>query len=272
MVFLAFRPIGGYFHHLGRETNLAPVSWDAEGWPVVNGGRPITAEMQAAQPLPEQPYPEPAVRTGFSAPLGPEWNHLRNPRREAYSLEARRGWLTLRGDASDLGASASPTWVGRRQQHLACRARTLVDFVPARDGEEAGLSVYMNPDHRYEIGVRRAGGRRQVFVRQRIGPYLESVTASANLEGSEPVVLQVETTPEEYAFSYGVAVSGKPQQARTPLGKAAARYLSSEVAGGFTGAYFGLYATGNGRPASVPAHFDWFDFEPKKDGPERGKN
>jgi alpha-N-arabinofuranosidase len=41
------------------------------------------------------------------------------------------------------------------------------------------------------------------------------------------------------------------------------RYLSSEVAGGFTGVYAGLYATGNGQPASTPAHFDWFDYEPR---------
>jgi hypothetical protein len=34
------------------------------------------------------------------------------------------------------------------------------------------------------------------------------------------------------------------------------------VAGGFTGVYFGLYATGNGQPASAPAHFDWFDYVP----------
>jgi len=137
--------------------------------------------------------------------------------------------------------------------------------VPGRDGEEAGISVYMNPDHRYEIGVGRANGRRQVFVRQRIGPHLEAVTASEPLDGNEPVVLQVESTPEEYAFSFGVAMSGKPPTATRPLGRAAARYLSSEVAAGFTGVYFGLYATGNGQPASAAAHFDWFDYEPRND-------
>jgi xylan 1,4-beta-xylosidase len=216
-----------------------------------------------ADGLPAHPFPAPPIRTGFDAPLGPEWNHLRHPNRELYSLDARPGWLTLRGDATALGQAASPTWVARRQEHLSCRAATLVDFVPARDGEEAGLSVYMNPDHRYEIGVGRANGRRQVFLRQRIGPYVEALTASAPLEGNEPVVLQVESTPEEYAFSYGVVMSGRPPAATTPLGKAAARYLSSEVAGGFTGVYLGLYATGNGRPASAPAGFDWFDYEPR---------
>jgi beta-xylosidase len=264
MVFLAFRPISGYWHHLGRETFLAPVMWDADGWPVVNGGRPAGLEVKA-EGLPAHRFPEPSVRTAFDAPLGAEWNYLRNPNSSSYSLETKPGWLTLRGEAAALGAVASPTWIGRRQQHFSVRAATLVDFVPGRDGDEAGISVYMSPDHRYEMGVGCANGRRQVFVRQRIGPYLETVTAAAPLEGSEPVVLQVQATPEEYKFSYGIAMSGRPQTATTPLGKAAVRYLSSEVAGGFTGVYLGLYATGNGRPASTPAHFDWFDYEPGND-------
>ncbi len=264
MVFLAFRPISGYWHHLGRETYLAPVSWDADGWPVVNGGKPAGLEAKA-DGLPAHPYPEPSARTAFDAPLGAEWNYLRNPKASSYSLDAKPGWLTLRGETATLGAVASPTWIGRRQQHVSARAATLVDFVPTRDGDEAGISVYMNPDHRYEVGVGRANGRRQVFVRQRIGPHLEAVTAAAPLDGREPVVLQVEATPEEYAFSYGIAMSGRAQTATTPLGKAAVRYLSSEVAGGFTGVYLGLYATGNGQPASSPAHFDWFDYEPRND-------
>ena len=131
---------------------------------------------------------------------------------------------------------------------------TLVDFVPARDGEEAGISVYMNPDHRYEIGVGRAG-RATPGVRapaHRAAPrgghrLRRRSTATA------PVVLQVEATPEEYAFSFGIAASRAARRPATaPLGKALARYLSSEVAGGFTGVYVGLYATGNGQPALGP--------------------
>jgi hypothetical protein len=38
------------------------------------------------------------------------------------------------------------------------------------------------------------------------------------------------------------------------------RYLSSEVAGGFTGVYIALYASGNGRNSLSPAYFDWFDY------------
>jgi xylan 1,4-beta-xylosidase len=38
------------------------------------------------------------------------------------------------------------------------------------------------------------------------------------------------------------------------------RYLATEVAGGFTGVYFALYATGNGNASKSPAFFDWFDY------------
>ena len=30
----------------------------------------------------------------------------------------------------------------------------------------------------------------------------------------------------------------------------------------FTGAMFGLYATGNGTRATAPADFDWFEYAP----------
>jgi xylan 1,4-beta-xylosidase len=260
MVFLGFRPVEGNWHHLGRETYLAPVTWDADGWPLVNGGRSVGLELEA-KTLPAAPVAAPGTRTTFEAPLGLEWNYLRNPERAAYSLDTRVGWLTLHGGSASLGALDSPTWVGRRQQQMRVHVATLVDFVPTRDGDEAGLSVYMNPDHRYELGVRRAQGTRQVFVRQRIGPFVEAITAQAALAGDEPIVLQAEATPTGYAFSYGLA-TGADAAATLPLGQAASRYLASEVAGGFTGVYFGLYATGNGQPSSTPAQFDWFDYEP----------
>jgi alpha-N-arabinofuranosidase len=40
------------------------------------------------------------------------------------------------------------------------------------------------------------------------------------------------------------------------------RDLSSEKAGGFTGVFLGLYATGNGQKSARPADFDWFEYRP----------
>ena len=38
-----------YRHHLGRETFLAPVSWTADGWPVIGNGGRVEAIMEAPQ-------------------------------------------------------------------------------------------------------------------------------------------------------------------------------------------------------------------------------
>ncbi|MDQ6420186.1 hypothetical protein RB620_12135 [Paenibacillus sp. LHD-117] len=37
-------------------------------------------------------------------------------------------------------------------------------------------------------------------------------------------------------------------------------YLSTEVVGGFTGVYIGMYATGNGTTCRAPAYFDYFEY------------
>ena len=46
------------------------------------------------------------------------------------------------------------------------------------------------------------------------------------------------------------------------LAQGETRYLSSEIAGGYTGVYFALYATGHGKRCTTPAYFDWFEYVP----------
>lgn len=42
-------------------------------------------------------------------------------------------------------------------------------------------------------------------------------------------------------------------------------FISKEIAGVFTGVFFGMYATGNGKAANTPAHFDYFNYVPNED-------
>jgi len=37
--------------------------------------------------------------------------------------------------------------------------------------------------------------------------------------------------------------------------------LSTEAAGGFTGMFFGIYATANGKQSANKAYFDYFDYK-----------
>ena len=264
MALLGIRPKGGRFHHLGRETFLAPVTWDAEGWPVVGNTGRIEPEMEGPLPEGEGEHEVRPCRDDFETPdLRLCWNFLRNPRAGDWSLTERPGWLRLRGSAVTLSDLDSPAFVGRRQQHFNCRASCLVEFDPAKENDpprplgasEAGLTVLANATHHYEIAIRRGDGKRVIFVRRHIGD-LTAVVAEETIR-SGPVRLEIAADEAKYTFS--AALGDGPAR---PLATAATRYVSTEVAGGFTGVYLGMYATGNGRPASVPADFDWFEYRP----------
>ncbi|NLF40571.1 family 43 glycosylhydrolase [bacterium] len=253
MVCLGIRPFGYHrVHVLGRETFLAPVTWDADGWPRVGDGRMIALEMESDHLPAPCPWPVRPVRDDFDQPvLGVEWNFIRNPIVERYSLTERPGWLTLYGGPASLDRMEWPTFAGRRQEQLQSCASTLLDFASVADGEEAGLTVFQNYDHHYEIAVVRRDGANQLICRRRIGD-LAAETASMSAPAN-PLHLRIRAEKDAYCLEYGV--DGTTYHC---MDKGRMRYLSTEVGGRFTGVYFGLYATGNGKESSTPARFDWF--------------
>ena len=148
----------------------------------------------------------------------------------------------------------SPALVCRRQTALACRASTQLTFEPTSENEEAGLVVRGNDANHFEVGVTMHDGRRQVFYRQVLGgKTIEPVRYEDAPAGD--VVLTVAAKPLEYEFFYR-----SPDGSPVSLGTAKTQDLSSEKIGGFTGAFIGMYATGNGKPSTVPADFDWFEY------------
>jgi alpha-N-arabinofuranosidase len=260
VVFLGFRPQGGRFHHLGRETFLAPVTWEND-WPVVNSNQPIAASMSAPR-LKPHPWPQDAARDDFGSPtFRLSWSFLRNPYEQDYSLTNRPGWLRLSGSALTLNDVDSPAFIGRRQTDLACRAATRLSFEPQHTNEEAGLVLRGNDNNHYELGVALEAGKRQVFLRKVMeGKVVEPVAFSEIPEGD--VVLSVIARPLSYEFFFQPEAGSE-----SSLGAAWTRDLSSEKLSGqknagfnFTGVFVGLYATGNGTPSSVPADFDWFEY------------
>jgi alpha-N-arabinofuranosidase len=92
MVFHGYRTVSDKAHHiLGRETCLAPVSWPKKGWPVVNGNGTATVEMTCPT-LPLHPFSEKPALVEFDAKeLGLEWNYVRYPDFENFSLEEKKG-------------------------------------------------------------------------------------------------------------------------------------------------------------------------------------
>lgn len=255
-VFLGFRPVKSTkLHHLGRETNLAPVKWSDEGWPIIgNNGR---AEVE---------YGAPFLLTGNSEPwlgkedfntetLSPVWNFYRNPPKESWALTEDPGFLTLYGQSCTLNDSESPAFIGRRQQHFNCEITTLMEFTPIQEGEEAGLAVFMNENHHYAIAMMFKQGKTYLIFRRIVGS-LEKLEAEIEYDASS-VILGIKATDTIFTFTYST-----PNSEPTIIGSGETSLLSTQVTGGFTGLYFAMYATGNGKKSSTPACFDYFEYKP----------
>lgn len=249
MVLLGVRPRGGTpgWHVIGRETYLVPVTW-TDGWPVIAEVKPL----MAAPPWRAYPVAEPSVRDDFDEQrLHPRWISLRSRPAECCSLTDPAGWLTLRARGRSLD-DPTVTFVGRRQQHLSCRVRALADPATGR----GGLSVRLDERHHYEVEA----GECEVRAFARIGPVRQTLGTQAVPPG--PVVLRIEvraTAPGLGAPSQGpdTVYLGMDDAAGglTVLAELDGRYLSTEVAGGFTGRVIGMYA------ATGTIKFDWFDYE-----------
>jgi alpha-N-arabinofuranosidase len=259
MVCLGIRPQGGRFHHLGRETFLTPVKWTGDGWPVVNNDGTIELTMPAPQ-LTQKTWEKISAKDDFNnVELGLAWNFLRNPYEEDFSLTERPGYLRLNGSAVTLNDQDSPAFVGRRQTDFNCIASILLEFDPNSENEEAGFVVRQNDKHHYEIGVTVRQGKRRVFFRKVLkGKTIEPIKYVDIQSG--PVTLSVKASPSSYEF-FCTSSTG----AQESLGTALMKDLSVEEIGFedgmcFTGVYFGLYATGNGRKCTTPADFDWFEY------------
>ncbi|MEC0256721.1 glycoside hydrolase family 43 protein [Paenibacillus lautus] len=251
-VFLGIRPVSYPMrHHLGRETFLAPVTWTADGWPSIGIEGRVEQEMDKPQ-LPELRWPAKPIRDDFDeSSLGLDWVFLRNPLQESWSLHERPGYLVLRGHPSTLHDAGSPAFVGRRLCHFSCNISTALDYEPVHEGEEAGLTVFMNEKYHYDLAVRQVNGQKSVVFRRTVGSLSTEQTRPCT-EG--PVVLRIEARPEHFRFSIEQNSSEV-----IFMGSGETHLLSTEVAGGFTGVMLAMYAFGDNE--TTPALFDWFDYE-----------
>ncbi|CAM3382046.1 glycoside hydrolase family 43 protein [Marinicrinis lubricantis] len=259
MVCLGSRPYGGYYRNLGRETFLVPFVWE-NGWPVVNPGRGIVELEMEGPDLPEHHWPsQPSCDHFESERLGDIWSFIRTPRGEFWSLSERPGYLRLRLKPERVTDLANPSFIGRRQQHMDFAVRTVMEFEPQAPHETAGLVLLQNSDYQYRMEVTSALNQPILRLIQRRGGE-ETIMAEERLEGvqgwQKKLYLKVEAWGQSYSFYYGTEA-----EAWNPLAERVdGTILSSDVAGGFTGTYIGLFASACGELSSNAADFDWFEY------------
>jgi xylan 1,4-beta-xylosidase len=222
-VYLGTRPRGTtpYFHVNGRETFVAGVDW-VDGWPAFDETR-----------FPAAPSDHSFVDDFRSPRLHPRWASP-NAVPEEFT-EHRQEGLRLYGDGI-----------------LAVRVRDEAWSFSATVSGAFRLLLRMDDRHWCALDASPT----KVSARLRIGP-LETELDSATVD--DPVILHIETraASEGGPDDIELGVGSGPEYRR--LASFDGRYLSTEVAGGFTGRVIGLQALAGAatvhevRYASQPA-------------------
>ncbi len=260
MLSLGFRQIGEWepYHHLGREVFLTPAVFDDRGW--FTCGRDGTTDF--CYELPGDFAQE--IKTNYTfanTKPGMDWVFLRNYHPENYDLSEERFCLT--GSSLTLEDVDSPTFVALRQREFAMELScdiSISETVPegllfpaadfcanyeaqVKDGSgytgEAGLTVYMDENCHYDLSIALDNHGFIALLRINIGEAKYIKRACRLPEQTAGAKLRISSDACTYRFSVLFA-DGR----ELPLGEAGSKYLSSEVASGFTGVMLGLYAIG----------------------------
>ncbi len=277
-VFLGSRIYGGYHKNMGRETFIAPVVWE-DGWPVIS---PETGKCEFTYPssdLPAHPFPEKPARDDFDGEkLSLEWNWLGTPANTPTRLED--GKLVIRAEGTIRPEFVKPDiemimqggmkftphalgFLGRRQQHMSFEAKTHIEFAPTA-GSFAGLAIIQNNYAGMSIELAEKDGRRvlravkhaawqegESFTDMQIKSETE-VLAEVEWE-HDCAVLEIKAAGQSHSFLYG-----EDEEHLRPLYEGLdGGYIGSETAGGFVGAFIGMFASGDGGEAK----FDWFEYK-----------
>ena len=241
-------------HNLGRETMLVPVDWNGD-WPVFGNGGIVEEQIEvshlpaAKTVLYEEPF---CFRDDFkSSTLDLSWNFIYNTEDSLWALGDNG--LKLYGNEKTLSDADTVAWIGRRQQHHNSKTRVSLSFAGSQEGEEAGLTIFMNNLHHYEAAIMQKDGKRKLVFRRRIGS-LWKIEKELVYE-KDRVILELNSDKEFYVFSYR-GQDGETEE----IGRGEVQYLTTEVGGSFTGNYIALYAVGNGLKCNAPAVFTDFEY------------
>lgn len=261
-VALGWRLIDGAHGLLGRETFLAPVTWETEpyDWKETRYSFPVIAPSTGRITLrSETPFAgtKQTLETRFvdefdGEAMNLEWNMRRTHDEPFYSLDENRGFLRLDAGAGALAPRARYSFLGVRQRDFRYVAETGLRLEALSDADEAGL-VLMQNDRSAILLTLRAG---QLKLRRVLNGN-DTEIASIDVDETD---IGLRVRADYLSADFKFRVNGDTW--RTLAAGVDLTSLSPAVIDGFnyTGVFIGLYATGNGKRGGY-ADFDYLRYE-----------
>lgn len=271
-VFLGCQPYQGNFFNTGRETFMLPVTWTADGWPVILPPRtpvPLTvkkpnlpADKAAAVPTTGNiSY----IENFDSDTLAPRWIGVRVPTSKWYATSKTDKALFLEPRADRLSAQGNPSFLVVRQQNNDFTCGVTLTAQPRITNCVAGLAAFQNESHYYAINVKIESGRLTEISLEQPAAGGRGFGGRRGGNAAPPRVLATEKLPDNPASirleiegagpvtKAFYAIGNGDQTRRAQLGQdLQSSFLSTDTAGGFQGVMLGMFARLDPTTNSVP--------------------
>ena len=250
-VFLAVRPNEKQRVNTGRETFILPVDWSGEFPVFENGLVPMVPKLKMPAGVTGNktgkdgffPNGNFTFKDDFSAEkLDYRWIGLRGPREDFISTS--KNGLKIKPFETNIKEVKPTSTLFYRQMHKTFSFTATVDYKPASEKDLAGIVALQSERFNYVFGVTKKGADYYILLERTAGKFRSretesKIVASAKIDLSKPVRLQVAANSDDYQFSYSTNGTDFVNLGGTVSGD----ILSTDVAGGFTGCLIGLYAT-----------------------------
>ncbi|PJJ07648.1 alpha-N-arabinofuranosidase [Flavobacterium sp. 1] len=243
-VFLGVRPNDKDRVNTGRETFMLPVDWSGMFPVFENGLVPMEPKLKMPNGAENKTGKDGFFPNGnftfeenfTSNKLDYRWIGLRGPRENFISV-TKKG-LQINPFAVNIKEVKPTSTLFYRQQHNSFSFAATVDYKPASEKDLAGITCLQNERFNYVFGLTKKGNDTYILL-ERTEKGKSTIIASSKIDIKNPLRLQVKATGDSYEFSY--SVNGTDFQ--NLGGAVSGDILSTNAAGGFTGALVGLYAT-----------------------------
>lgn len=242
-VYLACRPIDGVIENLGRETFMIPVKWSEDGFPYMTQGDELVPMRVANRDFKKN---EDYIGGNFSKndtfdaeELNYDWMTLRRDAKNLYSLTDNSGFLSLKcGEEKSTGMDV-PAIVLRRLQHHQFESETKMFFEPSNENEAAGMILYKDEEHQYFMAVRKVDDKKEIRLEKISGEDKSETLSSKVLKNVDaPIYMKITSDGYKFNFYYATEIN----KWSILLEDVDANFLSTHIAGGFTGTLVGMYA------------------------------
>ncbi len=186
MVYLCGRQIGNGYSILGRETALDPVTWTADGWPVVNilkgpscmQVKPYTANSFVQNNSNTELYiPEHSIFMEYMTP--------RPFKKGDVVFDSDKAEFTICGSKAPLSSVDSRNIVLRRQNSFSFEYSAEITVHKLTEGQHTGITGYYDENTFCLFGIANKSGKLYIFSQEHIGD------EDRFIYSDEPVELQI---------------------------------------------------------------------------------